>query len=483
MNIYLQGYDYKHDIFEILRVILDTDDIKFIDDKNSKKYEDRLEIQTRGDEVHSEIYKGDRLIKDSIEPINLDYIDIYNRGRLENNARKRSLYKLLVEDEKLLPWGILTGIRPLKLIHGLMDRGLDLNRSKEILKKEYLISNSKLELMEEIISNQRKHIYPLDNKKYSLYVNIPFCPSRCYYCSFSSYSFENDSEKVREYLKVLQYELKETAKLVKDKKINTVYIGGGTPTHLRTVDLEDIIITIKKEFNIRENLEFTVEAGRPDTITKDKLLMMKKHGVNRISINPQTMNTDTLIRIGRRHNEKSIISKFHLAKAIGFDIINMDVILGLPGEDINDIKNTLDQISKLDPDNLTIHSLAIKRGSELARENNIEMEDIDEEALGKLIDKYIKNQKMYPYYLYRQKQSYTSLQNIGYSKKDKESIYNILMMEEKQTVVGVGLGAVTKIFDADTGKVKRIPNFKGLADYINRVNENLYSKNIIKNLK
>ncbi len=488
MNIYLQGYNYKHDVFELLRVIINSDEINFIENKDlitndRRSYENRLEVKKKDSSIEASLYKNGKLVKKHLEKINRSSSAYYKEASLENNARKRSIYNLLVEDKKALPWGILTGIRPLKLMHGLMDKGLDLDKTKEILAEEFLLSTCKLDLMGDIASRQRKHIYPLTNKKYNLYVNIPFCPSKCYYCSFSSYSLENDSDSVREYVETLIYELKETAKMLANKQINTVYIGGGTPTHLKTVDLENILVTIKKEFKIDEEIEFTVEAGRPDTISQEKLIMMRQQGVNRISINPQTMNDTTLARIGRLHDKNSTISTYKLAKGLGFDIINMDVILGLPGENIHDIKNTLDSIAKLDPDNLTIHSLAVKRGSELSKKDNIKMEEIDEFQLEKLIDKYIKDQKMYPYYLYRQKQSYSSLQNIGYSKKDKESIYNILMMEEKQTVVGVGLGAVTKIFDADSARVKRIPNFKGLSDYIDRVDENLYSKNKILNLK
>lgn len=488
MNIYLQGYDYKHDVFELLRVIIKSDKINFIENKDFankdiEDYEDRLEVKKIGPSISASLYSQGKLEKTQLERINTNYLSYYSPASLENNARKRSIYKLLVEDEERLPWGILTGIRPLKLMHGLLDKGLGLDEAKELLAEEFLLSSTKLTLMEEIVTRQRKYIYPLTNEKYNLYVNIPFCPSKCYYCSFSSYSLKNDSDKVKKYIETLIYELKETAKMLESREINTVYVGGGTPTHLKTVDLENILVTIKREFKIDEEIEFTVEAGRPDTINREKLIMMSQQGVNRISINPQTMNDTTLARIGRLHDKKSTISTYKLAKDLGFDIINMDVILGLPGENIHDIENTLNTISKLDPDNLTIHSLAVKRGSQLSKKEDIRMEEIDEVQLDKLIEKYIQDQDMYPYYLYRQKQSYSSLQNIGYSKKGKESVYNILMMEEKQTVVGVGLGAVSKIFDAESARVKRIPNFKGLGDYIDRVNENLYSKNKIINLK
>jgi len=256
------------------------------------------------------------------------------------------------------------------------------------------------------------------------------------------------------------------------KKINTVYIGGGTPTAVSRKQLESVIESVQTGFN-GEIKEFTVEAGRPDTIDRDMLKMLKDKGVTRISINPQTMNGDTLKLIGRNHSPKSIIRAYNLAKSVGFDIINMDIILGLPGETPEDLQYTLERIEELDPENLTIHILSLKRGSKLynAGYKHIGKVNAEIEEMLDLTKEFTYKMNLLPYYLYRQKQILGNLENVGYAKRGMECVYNIAMMEEKETVIGLGLGSVSKIFYPKENRIQRVPNFKGLDDYIRRVDE------------
>lgn len=487
--IYIDGLEYKHDIFQLLNELLDYKDISFVSSKSMFKkindYDYKFYLENRGEYVIGEMYHLDEknILKESE---NLKYNQIISKKSLENNAYKRLIYKLLDEKSlisKEIEWGILTGIRPMKIIHKFIDKGLKEADIKSMLRNEYLLKNRIISEMIRISNIQRKHMDIYSDENISLYIHIPFCPSKCSYCSFSTFIVNDDYSKISEYLDVLIYEIKETAKILKNKTVNTLYIGGGTPTSIKQIDLLFIIKTIFKEFNINnEGLkEFTVEAGRPDTIDESYLKALKDIGVSRISINPQSMNDKTLKKIGRLHDKNSIISAYNLAKQIEFDIINMDVILGLPGEDLTDIENTIKNIVELSPENITIHSLAIKNGSSLKEKDYEARESICKEELIDMIDSYMSKSNMDPYYLYRQKQSFANSENIGYAKQDKESIYNILMMEERETIIGLGLGSVSKIINHKNKEIIRVPNFKGMRDYLLRVDELIINKQQVVN--
>lgn len=484
--IYLKTNDgkYRHDLFELTREIIKNDNIEFIDKNISINKEDYLiEIIRQEGFVIASINEDTKVV----EEYNIDFINIYEKNRLIKNAEKRLIYKILTKELGVeVPWGILTGIRPMKLAHNLYSLGLSNDAIINILEKEYLLSLEKINLMLKIMKNQEDAISKIDKDGINLYINIPFCPSKCSYCSFVSYPLDKQGNQdlIHKYIEKLEYEIVKMGNIINDRVINTVYIGGGTPTSLSTEELEKIIILIKNNFNLNKILEFTVEAGRPDTLDYNKLKMLKINGVNRISINPQTMNDTTLRRIGRNHNSEDIIASYSVAKELGFDIINMDMIIGLPGESIKDINNTLKEVVKLSPDNLTIHTLALKRRSKLKKINyEVENEQLDNKSTISLIDKYIGQVALEPYYLYRQKQSFLNLENIGYAKLSKASIYNILMMEETQTVIGIGIGAVNKIYDRQSGKIYRIPNFKSFDDYLSRVDETiLIRESILKKL-
>lgn len=482
INIYIEGHDYNHDLFELVRTFFIKTDIKFIEYKELiNKYEYLLVSKLLQNEDKSTsltiLYYNGKIVEKLEEDIGSINIPFYDKKNLEKLSVKKGIYNVLSKYlNKTLPWGILTGIRPVKVVHKLIDTDIPNKEILEILKNEYKFMDSKAQLILNIALSQRKHIYPTGKEKFSLYINIPFCPSKCSYCSFPSFKIKKNNEIVERYIDCLILELKSSKDIFKYKTLNTIYIGGGTPTSLEISQLKRIIKEIKDIFpgNVKE---FTVEAGRPDTIDIEKLRMLKYYGVNRISINPQTFNHKTLKCIGRNHDIESIRQCYNLAKSLDFDIINMDIILGLPGEGVLELENTLKEIKDLNPDNLTVHTLSLKKGSKLY---DRETTDIDKKTtVEKMLDRtflYANEEGYLPYYMYRQKQILGNLENIGYTKLSKECIYNISMMEEKETIIGFGLGAVTKIYYPSEDKIKRIPNFKSLHDYTDRISEIIQKK-------
>ncbi len=398
------------------------------------------------------------------------------RIRVSSESRddlKRSLYRELSEiTGETLPWGSLTGIRPVRLAMRRLDKGMDRDQTITSMKEEYLVSDEKAVLAVDIALRERRILSGLNKEGYSLYINIPFCPTTCLYCSFTSNRTGKDREKVREYLKALYEEMKTAAPLFADRVLETVYIGGGTPTTLEPDELKELIDKIAELFDLCKLKEFTVEAGRPDTVNAEKLRVMKNCGVSRISVNPQTMNEKTLQVIGRRHTTEDVVRAFYEARDEGFDNINMDLILGLPGESVNDVGYTLSRIRELDPDNLTLHSLAIKRASamrELIEEKGFFLPE-DTALMMNLAIKETAESGLFPYYLYRQKNMSGNLENTGFAKEDKHGIYNILINEEVQDIVALGAGAVSKRVDED-GTCKRSANFKMLDQYVANAHE------------
>ncbi|MFP4697969.1 MAG: coproporphyrinogen dehydrogenase HemZ [Eubacteriales bacterium] len=387
--------------------------------------------------------------------------------------------------DKKMPWGILTGIRPSKIVLDWYIKNISYMEIKKALKEKYLVSDEKIDLLLKVVKEEYNIIKNYTKEDYSLYIGIPFCPSRCLYCSFTACSIEKWSDYVNDYLDALEKEIDYIANKFNNKRLRTIYIGGGTPTSLSDKQLERLHNKIVNSFDLSNLDEWTVEAGRPDSITKSKLKTLKKFPVSRISINPQTMNQKTLNLIGRNHTPRQVIDSFKEARNIGFDNINMDLIIGLPGEAIEDVKHTLNRIKKLDPDNITVHTLALKRASRLIDKFS-DYEYINEESLNeiqKTIKKFAKIQQYKPYYLYRQKYMVGNLENIGYTKDKKACIYNCLIMEEKQTIIALGAGASSKIVFLDNGCIKRIENVKNVSDYINRIDDMIKRKeDFFKNL-
>ncbi len=412
-------------------------------------------------------------------------------GEMEKKELDRILYQKLVKiTGRTLAWGILTGVRPTKLAMQKLEAGWDYETYLSWFQNEMKVSKEKAALAWEIAGREKQLLDRLDYENgYSLYVGIPFCPSVCTYCSFSSGALSDWKDRVEEYVDALCKELTFIAERSKDKKLNTIYIGGGTPTTLSAEQLERLLACIDQSFSREFLLEYTVEAGRPDSVTKEKLEVLKRHGITRISINPQSMQQKTLDAIGRKHTVEEIYETFHLAREIGFDNINMDLIAGLPGETSEEMEDTLRQIESLAPDSLTVHSLAIKRAAKM------EQKDLGEDGgklakcLGQMIhaaSESADRMGLFPYYLYRQKNIAGNFENVGYAKVDKAGIYNILIMEEKQSIVAAGAGASTKIVlkepvpsgrgNQKLTRLMRIENVKAIDAYIDRIDEMIERK-------
>ena len=402
----------------------------------------------------------------------------------------KMVYRFLSEKTgQEMAWGMLTGVRPTKLAMHQMENGMNEAQAKAFLQEVYCVSEKKARLAVDIACREKALLSKLDYLNgFSLYVGIPFCPSICSYCSFSSSPIDVWSPRMDDYLKALCIELHHIAKETEGKTLNTIYIGGGTPTTLTAKQLEKLLNVVDELFLNKERgaelLEYTVEAGRPDSITKEKLEVICSHPVTRISVNPQTMQQKTLDLVGRKHTVQAVKDIFHLARELGFDNINMDLIAGLPGENAEDMRDTLRQIEELSPDSLTVHSLAIKRAARMAQEQPVR--DLHTEITEMVEDaaKTAEKLGLVPYYLYRQKNIAGNFENVGYAKADKAGIYNILIMEEKQTIYAAGAGATTKIvlpekIKTENGKetnLIRIENVKNIEEYIARIDEMIKRK-------
>ncbi|MDO4266926.1 MAG: coproporphyrinogen dehydrogenase HemZ [Eubacteriales bacterium] len=391
------------------------------------------------------------------------------------NKIKRRLYVLLMAATgKTLPWGTLTGIRPAKIALTKLDQGETPEDIARYMKETYFTSDEKIALSIEIARRERQLLSSIDYRNgFSLYVGIPFCPTTCLYCSFTSYPIGKWQGRTGEYLNALYQELDYVAAKKKGCALDTVYFGGGTPTSLSPEDLDALITRVKAVFDFSTVKEFTVEAGRPDSITMEKLRVLKRHGVTRISINPQTMNQETLKLIGRRHTVEDVREKFFMAREAGFDNINMDLIIGLPGEDEDNVRVTMEAVRELAPDSVTVHSLAIKRA---ARLNTMKEAYRDYRISGtqEMIDltaACAREMGLEPYYLYRQKNMAGNFENVGYAAPGKACIYNVLIMEERQTIIGCGAGTTTKRLFPEENRIERAENVKDVEQYISRIEE------------
>ncbi len=395
---------------------------------------------------------------------------------------KKFLYTALQEETGLsLPWGNLTGIRPTKIAMTMLENGASEQAVAACLKEKHFVSEEKIGLGIEIAKREREILSTLHYENgYSLYVGIPFCPTTCLYCSFTSFPISAWKERVAEYLTALEGELDAVAQMYRDKILDTVYIGGGTPSSLSAAELDRLLTKLKETFVFDTVQEFTVEAGRADSITEEKLKVLLKHGVTRISVNPQTMKQETLKLIGRQHTVEQVVDAFRLARQVGFDNINMDIILGLPGETKEDVQSTIEAITALSPDALTIHSLAVKKASGLQKwieKNGVTAYNNTEETM-EIAAAGARAMNMVPYYLYRQKNMSGNFENVGYSVEGKYGIYNILIMEEVQTIIACGAGSISKRVYPD-GLIKRCENVKDVSQYIERIGEMIERKRVL----
>ena len=384
---------------------------------------------------------------------------------------------------RILAWGMLTGVRPTKLAMQKLEAGMSRKEVCTFLEQEYGVSHQKAELGIAIAEREKELLGRLDYEQgFSLYVGIPFCPSICSYCSFSSSPLAEWKDRVDDYLKALCQEIRALGERAEERKLNTIYIGGGTPTTLEAEQLFELLDTIQKSFSFEYLQEFTIEAGRPDSITREKLEVLKRHKIPRISINPQTMQQKTLDLIGRKHTVEDILRVYGMARELEFENINMDLIAGLPGETVEDVKDTLRQIEELSPDSITVHSLAVKRASRLAQMPELKEAALQEErgrqmeAMIDLAAESAARMGMKPYYLYRQKNIAGNFENVGYAKVDKAGIYNILIMEEKQPIIALGAGGSSKLVFDHGQRIERVENVKDVSNYISRIDEMIERK-------
>ena len=390
------------------------------------------------------------------------------------------LYKLLCDFTGLTqPWGILTGVRPVKLLRRLAEESNEEQAVKKF-EKDFFVSNEKIALSRETEHNERKILELSKPESFSLYVGIPFCPSRCSYCSFVMASIERAEKLIEPYTKLLCEEIKQTAEIANKLglRLETVYFGGGTPTTLSAEKLDTVLGTVNKSFDMSTCREFTVEAGRPDTIDIAKLFALKENKIDRISINPQTVNDEVLKTIGRKHTAQQFFDVFELARKCGFDNINTDLIAGLPTDTPESFKNSLDSIVRLNAECITVHTLCMKRASRLTTEGvTLDLQQARDAREMLAYTQNILGQNEYiPYYMYRQSRMVGNLENVGWSKRGFESLYNVYVMDETHTILACGSGGVTKLKRNNPDYLERIFNFKYPYEYIDRFDELIQRK-------
>lgn len=468
IHVYTNRENYQYDLHALLKSFYPGHDVRVYNES---------ELDTmKGQGSHVII----RILDDRMElTLAIDdrreYVHTYkNDADVIKKESKLFLYQDLCDyTGRTLPWGNLTGIRPTKLTMAMLAEGMADDEIIAQMKAAHAVSDEKARLSLDISRRERQlldRIHYADG--YSLYIGIPFCPTTCLYCSFTSYPIAAWRKRVQEYLQALFREIDFVADAYRDKILDTIYIGGGTPTTLGADELGSLLQRIHDRFDFGQVKEFTVEAGRADSITREKLDVLRTYGVTRISVNPQTMNDATLKYIGRQHTVAQVKEAFHMAREAGFDNINMDIILGLPGELGTDVQHTIDEVKKLNPDSLTVHSLAIKRASKLSQwieENGIgTLRNTD--ATMEIAQKGAYALGMKPYYLYRQKNMSGNFENVGYAQEGKYGIYNILIMEEVQTILALGAGSISKRVYPD-GRIERSENMKDVALYIERIDE------------
>lgn len=381
-----------------------------------------------------------------------------------------------------LPWGVMSGIRPAKSVRKFREQGYNDEEIKNLLKDIYEVSDEKIELAMEVSKNEEAILSEIGENSVSIYIGIPFCPSRCLYCSFVSTDIRHSGKYMDDFLNCLLKEIEKTREILDDLGLHAenIYIGGGTPTTLNENQIKILLESLEKNLITGKLNEFTLEAGRPDTITYEKLLAAKSGGITRISINPQTMNNETLIKIGRKHTPEEVLKSFEVARKVGFSNINMDLIAGLPGETPEMFYKSIDDIIELNPENITVHSMCVKRAARL-RFTDIKLSN--EDYINKMLSytqKRMKENNMQPYYMYRQKNISGNSENVGYAKEGFMSFYNINIMEEAQTIIALGGGGSSKLVMGE--RIERVFNFKDPYEYIRRFDEILKKKDETKEI-
>lgn len=465
--------NFEYDIQALTRAFYPKEEI-ILNSEDNKEAQLYIEIELQEKEIIIFFYLNkDKTFK---ETASADW----TQKSEYRNILKRLLYKGYKEiTKKELLWGTLTGVRPTKLVLEKLEKEESEEVIRHYMKETFFCSEEKIDTSIQIAKRELQLLKDIDYKNgYSLYIGIPFCPSKCLYCSFPSFPLRECQNQVKPYLDALSKEIDYAATCFYDKKLISIYIGGGTPTSLDAEQLQWLLQKVRKSFRFTDIKEFTVEAGRPDSLTEEKLRIIKEQNVTRISINPQSMKQATLDLIGRKHTIEQVYQTFAMARKVGHDNINMDLIIGLPTETKEDVKETLNKIKEILPDSLTMHTLALKRASNLTiyQEKYDPIVPIGIKEMFDEATNFAKLQGYHPYYLYRQKKMTENLENIGFAKKGKEGIYNILIMEEKHTILALGAGAASKFVFQDGTGLERVENVKNIKDYIERIEEMIQRK-------
>lgn len=480
MKLCLVNHEYRYELEKLLRIFFPFEKIEFSNENKPSEFCAVTELKLSELKAKAKLYAFGKEFQ-SEKSIDCDSPDFKKEYELKLAL---ALFDCLTTATDYVPeWGILTGVRPAKLFSRFKS-SMGTDKAEEYFSEFFKVSDSKISLCKETLKSEEKIISSSSAKSYSLYISIPFCPTRCSYCSFVSHSVDKAKHLIPEYVELLCKELKTTALIAKENglKLETVYIGGGTPTAIYPKEIEKIMKTVSENFDITNIREYTVEAGRPDTVTEEKLRVIKENGATRISINPQTMNDSVLEFIGRRHTSSQTVEAFRIAREVGFSNINMDLIAGLPQDTFESFKKTVESVIKLNPESVTVHSLSMKRSSALNKNG-----DIPEENMGKtasLMVNYartrLSQEGIVPYYMYRQSKTVGNLENVGYAKEKYESLYNVFIMDETHTILACGASAVTKLREPDGDYIERIFNFKYPYEYINGFDEILKRKDGVR---
>lgn len=481
MKLSLIGHNFKYELEKLIRIFLPFEKIEFIEQWEASDNTAITKLTTF--EKRTELEAVLCLNQKTISFSDTIFNDCSDYKKECERVLAVQLYKCFSEiTGYTAPWGILTGVRPAKLYSRLV-QSIGKEEADFYFSDKLLVSKEKIDLCKRTVEGEEKIISLSQHNSFSLYISIPFCPSRCTYCSFVSHSIAQAKKLIPEYVNLLCLELEETAKIAKKcgLKLETVYIGGGTPTSLDAALIDKIMKTVSDNFSLEKVREYTVEAGRPDTITIDKLLAIKNGGATRISINPQTMNDTVLKSIGRNHTSDQTVEAFTLARKCEFNNINMDLIAGLQGDTPESFNSTLAQVLSLDPESVTVHSLSIKRASTLNSNNNFANLDEGKTAseMVSSANKRLSENQISPYYMYRQSKTVGNLENVGYAKHGFEGLYNVYIMDETHSILACGASAVTKLREPNGTFIDRIFNFKYPYEYISRFDEILQRKKSI----
>lgn len=480
MKLYLSGHTYKYAVEQMLLQIFDGERPVFVDEKPSDDENHAVSsIALNGTKVssHTRVRYGGRTFTGEAVNSHAPVSDGVLYDRECQRLVKLSFFRAARQvTGRELPWGATTGIRPSTLLTRMVRQGAAIDAAEKRLMRDYYVTPVRARLARDCAVYELEAQKSLDKRDIAIYIGIPFCPTRCAYCSFVSHSVEKSFKLIPPFLGVLYDEATALSEVISEfgLRVVSVYIGGGTPTTLTAEMMHGLLSHLERTFDLSQLREYTVEAGRPDTMTREKLAVLKSHGVTRVSVNPQTMSDEVMSIIGRRHTALDTVNAYNLAREAGFDVINMDLIAGLPGDTPDGFRSTLHQVLALNPENLTVHTLSLKRGTRVTLENTpipggAEVSEMLTHALNEL-----RSSGYIPYYLYRQKFTSGGFENTGWTKSGSQSLYNIIMMDELRSVLALGSGVSKLVVPggfSQAGRIERIFNPKYPYEYIERREE------------